>query len=101
MTPLELSVIVGYTVLLVVLAVFGMHRFSMTFLFLRHRFKLAVPKGRFAELPRVTVQLPIFNEMYVAERLLEAVARLDYPREKLEIQVLDDSTDETRSIARA
>jgi cellulose synthase/poly-beta-1,6-N-acetylglucosamine synthase-like glycosyltransferase len=101
MTPLELSVIVGYTALLVALAVFGLHRFAMTYLFLKHRFKLAVPRARFGELPRVTVQLPIFNEMYVAERLLDAVAKLDYPREKLEIQVLDDSTDETRTIARA
>jgi cellulose synthase/poly-beta-1,6-N-acetylglucosamine synthase-like glycosyltransferase len=47
----------------------------------------------------VTVQLPIFNEMYVAERLVEAVCRLDYPRDRLEVQVLDDSTDETREIA--
>lgn len=45
--------------------------------------------------PRVTVQLPLFNERFVVERLLEAVARLEYPRERLEIQVLDDSTDET------
>jgi cellulose synthase/poly-beta-1,6-N-acetylglucosamine synthase-like glycosyltransferase len=101
MTPLELSVIVGYTVLLVALAVFGIHRFAMTYLFLRHRYQLPVPKARFTELPRVTVQLPIFNEMYVTERLLDAVAKLDYPREQLEIQVLDDSTDETRTIARA
>ena len=50
-------------------------------------------------LPRVTVQLPIYNEMYVADRLIEAVCRIDYPRERLEIQVLDDSTDETRSVA--
>ncbi len=101
MTPLELSVVVGYAVLLVVLAVFGMHRYVMTYLYLRHRYKLAAPKERFAELPRVTVQLPIFNEMYVTDRLLESVARLDYPRDRLQIQVLDDSTDETRTIARA
>ncbi len=100
MTFLELSVVIGYTVLLVALAVFGVHRYAMTYLYLRHRFQLAVPKSRFAELPRVTVQLPIFNEMYVVDRLLDAVAKLDYPREKLELQVLDDSTDETRTIAR-
>jgi cellulose synthase/poly-beta-1,6-N-acetylglucosamine synthase-like glycosyltransferase len=100
MTFLELSVVIGYTVLLVALAVFGVHRYAMTYLYLRHRFRLAVPKARFAALPRVTVQLPIFNEMYVVDRLLDAVAKLDYPREKLEVQVLDDSTDETRAIAR-
>ena len=48
-----------------------------------------------ADLPIVTVQLPIFNEMYVVERLIDAVSAFDYPRDKLEIQILDDSTDET------
>ncbi len=50
-------------------------------------------------MPPVTVQLPIFNEMYVADRLIDAVCEMDYPRELLEIQVLDDSTDETTEIA--
>ena len=53
------------------------------------------------EWPRVTIQLPIYNERYVIERLVEAVSRFDYPRELLEIQVLDDSTDETQQVARA
>jgi cellulose synthase/poly-beta-1,6-N-acetylglucosamine synthase-like glycosyltransferase len=57
--------------------------------------------SNFDELPAVTIQLPIFNEMYVVERLLDAVARMDYPKEKLQIQVLDDSTDETVNISRA
>lgn len=52
------------------------------------------------QLPRVTVQLPIYNERYVIQRLIETVIRLDYPRDRLEIQVLDDSTDETTTIAR-
>ena len=51
------------------------------------------------ELPRVTVQLPIFNEMYVVERLIAAVCKIDYPKDLLEIQVLDDSTDNTSEIA--
>ena len=61
------------------------------------------PRSRrhcFEELPRVTVQLPIFNEQYVVERLLESICKLKYPREKLDIQVLDDSTDETVEVAR-
>ena len=53
------------------------------------------------DLPVVTVQLPIFNERYVARRLVEAVCRLDYPKDRLYIQVLDDSTDDTQTIARA
>jgi cellulose synthase/poly-beta-1,6-N-acetylglucosamine synthase-like glycosyltransferase len=71
----------------------------MAYLYHRHKYRLPTPKGRFEKLPRVTVQLPIFNEMYVTERLIAAVARIDYPRELLEIQVLDDSTDETSEIA--
>ena len=58
-------------------------------------------KERFAELPRVTVQLPIYNEMYVVERLIDAVCMMDYPADKFEVQVLDDSTDETQQIAKA
>src|SRR5262245_44943912 len=57
------------------------------------------PVHRFAELPSVTIQLPLYNEMYVVDRLVDAVCAIDYPRELLEIQVLDDSTDETQEIA--
>src|SRR5262249_41919761 len=59
----------------------------------------APPPPTYAEMPRVTIQLPIYNEMYVADRLIDAVCEMDYPRERLEIQVLDDSTDETTDIA--
>ena len=61
--------------------------------------QVPVPLRQFDELPAVTVQLPVYNEMYVVDRLIESVCRMDYPRDKFEIQVLDDSTDETRSIA--
>ncbi|WP_306413696.1 cellulose synthase family protein [Cecembia lonarensis] len=50
------------------------------------------------DLPKVTVQLPVYNEKYVIDRLIEAVAELEYPKDKLEIQILDDSTDETSLI---
>ncbi|MES2570393.1 MAG: cellulose synthase family protein, partial [Verrucomicrobiota bacterium] len=60
-----------------------------------------MPHAQFTELPLVTVQLPIFNELYVVERLLKSVAELEYPRERLQVQVLDDSTDETTAIAAA
>jgi cellulose synthase/poly-beta-1,6-N-acetylglucosamine synthase-like glycosyltransferase len=100
MSALELSVVVGYALLLLVLSVYGSHRYVMAYLYHRHKYRLPTPPARFDRLPRVTVQLPIFNEMYVTERLIGAVAKLDYPRELLEIQVLDDSTDETQGIAR-
>ena len=91
-----------YLLVLLMLAFYGFHRSLLVMLFYRHKKSVPVPKRRFeeSELPRVTVQLPLFNEMYVAERLLDAVARMDYPREKLEVQVLDDSTDETQGICR-
>jgi cellulose synthase/poly-beta-1,6-N-acetylglucosamine synthase-like glycosyltransferase len=72
-------------------------------LYLKHRKNAPKPLRHFEdeELPTITIQLPTFNEMYVVERLLEGVARIDYPKDKLHLQVLDDSTDETTQIARA
>jgi cellulose synthase/poly-beta-1,6-N-acetylglucosamine synthase-like glycosyltransferase len=101
MSALELSVVVAYALLLLVLSVYGSHRYAMAYLYYRHKYRLPTPLARFEALPRVTIQLPIFNEMYVTERLIGAVAKIDYPRELLEVQVLDDSTDETQGIARA
>jgi cellulose synthase/poly-beta-1,6-N-acetylglucosamine synthase-like glycosyltransferase len=74
----------------------------MIALYLRNKHRPPVPKARFAEgaLPRVTIQLPVFNEVYVVERLIDAVGRIDYPRDRLEVQILDDSTDETTEICR-
>src|SRR5205085_9626994 len=72
--------------------------YFIIYLFLKNRKNELKPAGRFDELPLVTVQLPIFNEIYVVERLLRSVSELDYPREKLQIQVLDDSTDDTRAV---
>ncbi|MBI2932882.1 MAG: glycosyltransferase [Planctomycetes bacterium] len=72
----------------------------MVFLYYRYRRRVPVPKERWKDLPPVTVQLPVFNELYVVERLIDATCRLDYPKDKLEIQVLDDSTDETQDVCR-
>ena len=58
-----------------------------------------MPDGSSTRCRSVTIQLPLYNEMYVVDRLVDAVCRIDYPRELLEIQVLDDSTDETPEIA--
>ena len=94
--------IYSYLAVLLCLAVFGFHRTTLGLLYFKHKRNRPKPKSHYAEddLPRVTVQLPLFNEMYVVERLLAATARLDYPRDRLEIQVLDDSTDETQGICR-
>ncbi|HET8734828.1 MAG TPA: glycosyltransferase, partial [Anaeromyxobacteraceae bacterium] len=100
MSSLEIAVVAAYGLVLLVLSVYGSHRYFMAYLYYRHKYNVPVPRRRFDELPRVTVQLPVFNEMYVVERLIAAVCELDYPRELLEIQVLDDSTDETTLISR-
>src|SRR5438067_2305631 len=90
-----------YMLVLLGLALYGLHRYCIVYLYLRYRKNVPQPLSQFKELPRVTVQLPIFNELYVVERLLKSVSQLDYPREMLQIQVLDDSTDETREITEA
>lgn len=88
-----------YLGVLLGLSAYGIHRYCIIYLFLKNRNKHAEPVARFEELPLVTVQLPIFNEYYVIRRLIDAVSKLDYPQDKLQIQILDDSTDETRDIA--
>ena len=95
----DLSILIPYFTILIILSIYGVHRYYLTYLYLKNRRKGPKPQRHFEQLPRVTVQLPIYNERYVVERLLEAVTRLDYPRELLEIQLLDDSTDETRFLA--
>ncbi|HUG54056.1 MAG TPA: cellulose synthase family protein [Vicinamibacteria bacterium] len=101
MSPLEFAILGLYFLTLVILAVFGLHRYIMVFLDWRHRDRRARPLPPPARLPRVTVQLPLYNEMYVVDRLIESVCRIRYPKDLLEIQVLDDSVDETQAIARA
>jgi cellulose synthase/poly-beta-1,6-N-acetylglucosamine synthase-like glycosyltransferase len=96
----QVATLIVYYVVLAILAMYGAHRMLMVALYYRHRRDTPRPAGNLTPLPRVTVQLPLYNEVYVAERLIEAVTRLDYPQDLLEIQVLDDSTDETRDVAR-
>src|SRR4026208_403079 len=97
-------ILVLYFFVLSILAIYGWHRYYLVYLYMKNRAKApdpALPPPPLTELPRVTVQLPIYNEMYVADRLIDAVCEMDYPRELLEIQVLDDSTDETTETAGA
>ena len=85
---------------LLILFTFGAHGFVMVYHYLKSRVKEKAPLPM-SEEPVVTIQLPIFNEYYVAGRLIEAVCGMEYPKEKLEVQVLDDSTDETVEIVAA
>src|SRR5215510_5025497 len=99
MTAFETLTLATYFFVLIVLAIYGWHRYYLVYLYMRNKDKEAKAARPLDPQPAVTIQLPLYNEMYVADRLIEAVCAIDYPRELLEIQVLDDSVDETRSIA--
>ncbi len=99
MTTPETLILVAYFFVLSILGLYGWHRYFLIAQYRRHRDRVAGPPPAIETWPVVTIQLPIFNEMYVADRLIDAVCEIDYPLDKLEIQVLDDSTDETRAIA--
>ena len=89
-----------YFLVMIVLSIYGLHRYKLVWQYYHYR-KNAThqPPSRFDQLPRVTIQLPIYNEQFVIDRLIDAVCRLEYPRDLLEIQALDDSTDETQQVA--
>ena len=95
----EFAFVVVYFAILCILSIYGIHRFVMATLYRIYRKDIPHPDAKFSDLPRVTIQLPMFNERYVIERLIDAVCEIRYPREKLQIQVLDDSIDETQKIA--
>src|SRR5215470_3171351 len=99
MTPLETLTLAAYFFVLIILAVYGWHRYYLVYLYMKYRDRQPRPGPSLDPLPVVTIQLPLYNEMYVADRLIDAVCRIEYPRELLEIQVLDDSIDETTTVA--
>ena len=97
-TP-ETLTLVAYFFVLSILGIYGWHRYFIVYQYMKHRDRVPRLPPAPAEWPLVTIQLPIYNEMYVVDRLVDAVVAIDYPADRLEIQVLDDSTDETRAIA--
>jgi cellulose synthase/poly-beta-1,6-N-acetylglucosamine synthase-like glycosyltransferase len=99
MSPIEIAILILYGLLMAVLSVYSLHAYLMVYLYRKYRGRSDKPKRFFRIWPRVTVQLPIYNEKFVVERLIESACALDYPRDRLEIQVLDDSTDETKELA--
>jgi cellulose synthase/poly-beta-1,6-N-acetylglucosamine synthase-like glycosyltransferase len=100
---MEVAVLILYGLALLLLFLYNLGQLSLIITYLRTKQKRednirtadSIPWG---QLPLVTIQLPVYNERYVAERLIDSVAKLRYPLDKLEIQVLDDSTDETVDI---
>jgi cellulose synthase/poly-beta-1,6-N-acetylglucosamine synthase-like glycosyltransferase len=101
----DLALLIPYFTVLVILSFYGCHRFEMIRKYLKHRPQATKPAmepaARWTQLPRVTIQLPLYNERYVVERLIEEVCKMEYPRELLQIQVLDDSTDDTHPFTEA
>jgi cellulose synthase/poly-beta-1,6-N-acetylglucosamine synthase-like glycosyltransferase len=96
----DLTLLVPYFLVMIVLSIYGIHRYTMCYQYFRYKKNYDPnPPMHFEELPRVTIQLPMFNEQFVIDRLIEAVCAMDYPKDRLEIQVLDDSIDETQQVA--
>lgn len=100
----DTSLLIPYFIVMAILAFYGIHRYQLVWLYYKNRknaTKWDEPPARWpeGELPFVTIQLPIFNEQFVIDRLIDACCRLNYPRDRFEIQVLDDSTDETIVVA--
>ncbi len=96
LAPFDYALLVPYFAILLVLSFYGIHRYEMIRGYFKNRKNLlTAPPQLFAELPPVTIQLPLYNERYVVERLIDQIVKIDYPRHLLQIQVLDDSTDET------
>ncbi len=96
------NVILGvYVFSLTILSLFGSHGFVMVYYYFKNKDKRPVGRDTLDEHPMVTIQLPVYNELYVVERLIDSVCAMDYPKDKLEIQVLDDSTDETVEVIAA
>ncbi len=102
---MEVLVLILYGLALLLLFLYNCGQLSLIIVYLRSERKRRAAAASVAmnpaDLPRVTVQLPVYNELYVIERLIDAVAQLKYPRDKVDIQVLDDSSDETVAIIAA
>jgi cellulose synthase/poly-beta-1,6-N-acetylglucosamine synthase-like glycosyltransferase len=96
------ALLIPYFSILAILSVYGLHRYEIIRTYFKHRKKMVdQPPARFDRLPPVTIQLPIYNERYVVERLIDEVTKIEYPQGLLQIQVLDDSTDDTHPHAEA
>src|SRR3990172_2227690 len=91
-------VLVSYFISLSILFIFGLHGFIMIYYYNKYRGVKPAQKEASEDYPVVTIQLPLYNELYVVERLINSICEINYPKDKLEIQVLDDSTDETVDI---
>ncbi|MCA9537325.1 MAG: glycosyltransferase family 2 protein [Myxococcales bacterium] len=97
----EIVFLIAYFGVMVGLCFYGLHRYRMAWLYFSHRDQAPARPEAPAQLPKVTIQLPVFNERFVVQRLIDHVCAMRYPRDRFEVQVLDDSTDDTVDISRA
>jgi cellulose synthase/poly-beta-1,6-N-acetylglucosamine synthase-like glycosyltransferase len=95
---MTLIIILVYSLSLFYIFLFSLGQLHLTWVYLQDQKRKRASVPALQEYPRVTVQLPVYNEKYVVERLLDAVGNFEYPKDKLEIQILDDSTDETTEL---
>jgi cellulose synthase/poly-beta-1,6-N-acetylglucosamine synthase-like glycosyltransferase len=96
LSPFDWCLLIPYFGTLFVLSIYGVHRYETMRRYRKYRKNLPQhPPTTFSQLPKITIQLPLYNERFVVARLLEEATKIEYPRELLQIQVLDDSTDET------
>lgn len=98
-TPWHMAFLCLYLGVLLLLSIYGAHRYVLVYLYYKYKKNVPAHPKQFAELPAICVQLPMFNERYVAKRIIERTCQIDYPKDKMHIQVLDDSTDDTIQIA--
>ena len=99
---MAIAILVIYAVLLSFILLFSFMQLRLALAYLnKHKYTRMIPPPNFGELPIVTIQLPLYNERHVAERLIDQVAKMDWPHDRLEVQVIDDSTDETVDLAAA
>src|SRR3954452_872948 len=96
------AMLIPYFTVLLILSVYGLHRYDIIRTYFKQKKNITrEPARRFDPLPPVTIQLPLYNERYVVERLIEETVKMEYPKHLLQIQVLDDSTDETHAFTEA
>ncbi len=95
---MEDLILIAYFIALLILFTFGSHGFIMIYYYFKYRDTKNSSNLSLTEFPAVTIQLPIYNEIYVVKRIIQSTCEIEYPKEKLEIQILDDSTDETSQV---
>src|SRR5258706_2295599 len=96
----SILLVIAYVSVLLLIASYGFHRYVLLYLYIKHKHNTYQIRGQYIQLPRITVQLPVYNEGAVVERIIKATCQIDYPRDRFEIQVLDDSTDASADMAR-